>query len=342
MTSRPTRPPGRTNRLVAALAAVTLAAAACSSDDGNDRADAAPEDIELIVSVASFDVAVGSGQRLMAGVLAQDRSLLAFGQVTFQLGYLGDQAMGQATLSQAANASFRGIPGMEPEGASSQPTLLSDTSGAGVYVAHVDLDEPGFWGLRVVAELADGRELEGQTTFAVLAEPQVVTVGEDAPRTENPTIDDVEAGTVEAVALDSRAQGDDATVEDRHLHVTVIAESIAEGRPLVVVVSTPVYCMSRFCGPLTETLANTAQQFSDRADFVHLEVWENFDEQRLNPAAAEWIQTEDGGNEPWVFLVDEDGRIAARWDNVLDLRALENELDAMPAIPRADAFEDAP
>jgi hypothetical protein len=98
--------------------------------------------------------------------------------------------------------------------------------------------------------------------------------------------------------------------------------------------------MSRFCGPLTETIATTATQFSDRADFVHLEVWENFDEQQLNAAAAEWIQTEDGGNEPWVFLVDEDGRIAARWDNVLDLTALEKELDAMPAIPRSDALEE--
>ena len=340
MTRLPTRS-WRTSRLVAALAALVLAGVACSgSDEPAGPAEASEEAVELIVSVASFDLAVGDGQRLMAGVLAQDRSLLAFGNVTFQLGYLGDQAVGQTTLSQSANASFRPVPGMVPEGASSQPTLLSEASGAGVYIAHVDLDEPGFWGLRVVAELADGREVEGQTTFAVSPEPQIVTVGAEAPRTMNPTIEDVEAGTIEAVALDSRAQGDEPVIDDQHLHSTVIADSIDEGRPLVVVVSTPVYCMSRFCGPLTETIASTATQYSDRADFVHLEVWENFDEQHLNAAAAEWIQTEDGGNEPWVFLVDEDGRIAARWDNVLDLTALEKELDAMPAIARSDALEE--
>ena len=69
-------------------------------------------------------------------------------------------------------------------------------------------------------------------------------------------------------------------------------------------------------------------------------MWEEFDENRLNDAAAEWIQHEEGGNEPWVFLVDEDGRVAARWDNVLDVRALESELDALPAIPRADGLEE--
>ena len=81
-----------------------------------------------------------------------------------------------------------------------------------------------------------------------------------------------------------------------------------------------------------EVVSSLALDYEDRADFVMIEVWEDFDEQRLVPAAAEWIQTETGGNEPWVFLVGADGRVTARWDNVLDVAELIEELEALPVL----------
>jgi hypothetical protein len=335
------------NRLIGALAIVALALSACGG--GAEPADveppsavdgtAASESSELAVAVASFDLAVGEDQRLLTGLFTAERELLAHGQVTFQLGYLGDVADGQAELTQETTAGFLPIPGMEPDGDQDVPTLLGDRPGSGVYAGLVDLDAPGFWGLRVLAELADGRVLEGRTTFNVLPEAEVPGVGDEAPRSENLTLADVEAGRADPVALDSRAQGADPAVPDQHLHTTTIAASIEAGRPVVVIVATPVYCVSRFCGPLVETLSTTATRYGDRADFVHLEVWEDFESQQLNDAAAGWIQTSSGGNEPWVFLVGPDGRITARWDNVLDLAALETELEALPALPATDASE---
>jgi peroxiredoxin len=99
----------------------------------------------------------------------------------------------------------------------------------------------------------------------------------------------------------------------------------------VVVVSTPTYCVSQFCGPITETVEGLADEYGDVAEFVHLEVWEDFNENVLNDAAAAWIQTESGGGEPWTFLVGADGRIAARWDNVLDADELRDLLEELPA-----------
>jgi hypothetical protein len=55
-------------------------------------------------------------------------------------------------------------------------------------------------------------------------------------------------------------------------------------------------------------------------------VWRDFEARELNEAAAEWIQTEAGGNEPWVFLVDGDGIVQGRWDNVVDVEDLERRL----------------
>jgi hypothetical protein len=326
-------------RLVAALAALGLLLAGCGGETSPAQPDAADDDPEaaastqLSVAVASFDLHVRDDARLLAGLFTPERQLLAFGEVTFQLGYLGEEAGGQTELTQEATAAYLPIPGMEPEGSSDRPALLTDSSGNGVYAAEVDLDQPGNWGLRVVAELDDGRTLEGQAVFPVLAAAQVPDVGDAAPRSVNLTLDDVAAGAARPISLDSRAQDDDTPVDeipDPHLHEHTVAGSLDEERPVLVAVATPVYCVSRFCGPLTGVISDLAREYEDVVDTVHIEVWEDFDEQRLNPAAAEWIQTETGGNEPWVFLVGPDGTITHRWDNVLDVAELRAALEQLP------------
>jgi hypothetical protein len=327
-------------RALATLALVTLVVSCAGGDAGGDPAgadgDEAATGSELAVAVASFDLHVGDDVRLLAGLFTPERQLLAFGEVTYQLGYLGEEEGGEAPLTQEVTAGYLPIPGMEPSGDSDQPTLLTDTSGNGVYEGRVELDQPGNWGLRVLAELDDGRTLEGQAVFPVAATAAVPTVGDQAPRSVNLVLDDVAEGRARPVALDSRAQDDDTPVEDipdPHLHDRTVAASLDAGRPVLVSVATPVYCVSRFCGPLTAVISDLAIEYEEVVDTVQLEVWEDFDEQVLNQAAAEWIQTEAGGNEPWVFLVDGTGTIVARWDNVLDVEELRSRLDELPPLP---------
>jgi hypothetical protein len=331
-------------RATAALAAGTLLLAACASEtDGSDQeaaegsgdaseegSDAAAADTPLAVVIASYDVAAGEDRRLLAGVLTADATPIAFGEATFELGYLGDEPSGEAELLGTETARFLPVLGLEPEGEETeQATVLVGRAGTGVYEAFVDLEEPGFYGLRVSLELEDGTTRQGQATFSVLPEPQVHDVGDEAPRSENLTIADVEAGDAPAVAVDSRAQGEDAEVPDPHLHDSTIAGSLDAGTPVVAILSTPTYCVSTFCGPLTSELATVATEYEGVADFVHIEVWRDFEAQELNEAAQEWIQTESGGNEPWVFLVDGDGIIQGRWDNVLDIEDLRSRLEAL-------------
>jgi hypothetical protein len=331
-------------RATAALAAGTLLLTACASEqdgseqDGSegsgdaaeDGSDAAAADTPLAVVIASYDVAAGEDRRLLAGVLTADATPIAFGEATFELGYLGDEPSGEAELLGTETARFLPVLGLEPEvEETEQATVLVGEAGTGVYEAFVDLEEPGFYGLRVTLELEDGTTRQGQATFNVLPETQVHDVGDEAPRSQNLTIADVEAGDAPAVAVDSRAQGEDAEVPDPHLHDSTIAESLDAGTPVVAILSTPTYCVSTFCGPLTSELATVATEYEGVADFVHIEVWRDFDAQELNEAAAEWIQTESGGNEPWVFLVDGDGIIQGRWDNVLDIEDLRSRLEAL-------------
>ncbi|MFP4235158.1 MAG: hypothetical protein ACLFUG_09520 [Nitriliruptoraceae bacterium] len=295
-----------------------------------------PEPIELVVEPASFDLAAGEDQRLLVGLFTEELQLVAHGEVEVQLAYLGDGSEPSGEIEQVATATFVPVPGGDVPQDAEGPALVEDT-GTGVYATTVDLDRAGIWGVRVVGELADGTPIDGNRRFPVLEEHLVPAPGDEAPRVENATMADLEAGRVEAVELDSRAQAANAEVAYPHLHQHTVAGSIEAGRPVVVAVATPVYCRTRFCGPLTDVIAELASTYDDRADFIHLEVWEDFDTQTLNEAAAAFIQTETGGNEPWVFLIGADGRIVERWDNILDLDALTAELEQLPELPSREA-----
>ena len=329
---RPERPrtaPIRPWLLTLALTlALTLVLPACTTPP-----DASAPPVELAVAPASFDVAVGPAERLILAVFTTDRERVVGGTVTVRLAHLGDEPGGTAVPGDPVTATWLPVPGLDVPRPTGGPDVVAGGILSGAYRAVVALDRPGFWGVVVETTLGDGRRAEGRAVLRVLAAPEVPAVGDPAPRVANLTGADVAAGRGPAAALDSRLRTAAERDPAARLHTVRIVEALDAGRPFVVVVATPVFCQSLVCGPLTDHLAAVAERFADRADFIHLEVWEDFEAQRLNAAAAAWIQTAGGGNEPWVFLVGSDGRIAARWDNLLDTAELEALLSALPRLP---------
>src|SRR3546814_4517134 len=82
---------------------------------------------------------------------------------------------------------------------------------------------------------------------------------------------------------------EDGSGPDPELHQLTVADAVATGRLTMVVVSTPVFCVSRFCGPITDSVQELAAPYGDRANFVHIEVWRDFERNKLNRGAAERI-----------------------------------------------------
>jgi len=325
-----------TPRSLSLLLALALALTACGRDDTDGAAPVdGPVTQGLALAIASFDLAIGPSERLLVAVFTDERERVAGGEVTFRLVHLGDQPSGQADPGPPIAATFLPIPGLDVPQPAQGPTVVGTDLLTGVYRADVPFDAPGFWGLLVEATMSDGRVLGGQTVLRVLPAPQVVGVGDPAPLAVNIVREDVDAGRAPASALDSRLRSADERDPAASLHAVRIPDAIAAGRPVVVAIATPVYCVSLVCGPLTDFLVDVAARFDDRADFVHIEVWEDFEQQRLNPAAAAWIQTETGGNEPWLFVVGADGTIVARWDNVIDAAALTELLSSLPVLAGA-------
>jgi hypothetical protein len=310
--------------LAAAVAAATLAA--CTGTGGPLRPDPGGE---LVAQVVSYDLSVGTPARLLIGLGTGRNLYISGGTVDVSLSFLGEEeATGRPQRVGEETASFLPLPGSEGPFPGT-PTAAPASSARGVYVVEdLTFDRPGFYEATVTAELEGGART-GTSAFQVYPEPRYPAVGDRAPRTENLTMDSVRAEEAPPEAVDSRAVTG-GRIPDPDLHDATIADAIRAGRPALVVLATPVYCVSRFCGPVTDVVEDLEKEYGDRAEFVHVEIWRDFQGQVINRAAAEWLLREGELLEPWVYLIGADGRIEARWDNVATRQEIEPYLRRLP------------
>jgi hypothetical protein len=312
-----------------ALATALLLLTACggSGSDGADAPDR-PSPDDIVAQVASYDLAVGPPGRLLVGVQTGDQRFVVYGTVTFRLAYLGNKDAPQAgTLGSPLTANFLAIPGTTvPSPPPSEPRAVNPSEARGVYAAQAGFDKAGFWQVEVAAEVS-GAERRAVAAFEVKERHAIPAVGEPALPTENLTLSSADAPRA---ALDSQAASGE--IPDPHLHQTTIAAALAANRPAVVVFATPVYCQSQFCGPVTDMVAELARTYGDRASFIHIEIWRDFQNQTVNKAAADWLYRNNDLNEPWVFVIGSDGRITARFDNIATAGELRPLLETLPVI----------
>ena len=186
----------------------------------------------------------------------------------------------------------------------------------GIYVVDaVVLPEPGIW-IADFAVLAEGNlspEIE-EAGFRVLAEANAPTVGSRVPATANLTIN-----YAPFVDLSSRR------VETDELHNVSVAEARDSGEPFVVVFASPQFCVSAMCGPVVEVMDDAREALGGAVEFIHIEPWDlaaarEQGQLSASPEALEWHLP----TEPWVFVVDREGRVAMRIEGL----ATEDEIVA--------------
>ena len=311
-------------KVLASMVLVVLVACGGNGDEPPAEPEGQLEGEELVVQAASYDLAAGEEQRFIAGVLTQDQLFVSHGEVELEFFYLGtEEEEGTAEEGPTAVGEFLPI-----EGKPGQPGPIAGpaSSGRGVYGAEVTFDRAGYWAVELTAEI-DGETRGGRAVFEVSDEHRFPAPGDKAPKTRNRTLD----SDVPPAAIDSRAQDGEA-IPDEGLHEMTIAESIERGEPTVVVFATPVYCVSQFCGPVTDMVEDLSKEYSDRANFIHIEIWFDFQDQAVNKAAAEWLLVDKDLVEPWVYLIDGDGTIVESWDNVATRAEVESALKELPKL----------
>ena len=187
-------------------------------------------------------------------------------------------------------------------------------------------DQAGMWRVMVTAEI-DGVGRQLTASFPVAEESAIPAPGDTAPRTENLTIE----SKVRKGAIDSRADAL-GEVPDPELHRWTVADAIGEGRPTLVLIGTPAYCSSRLCGPEVDELQRLADAYPDRAVYIHIEVWKNYNAQPqvINEGAAEWLLRDGDMTEPWLYLIGADGIIVDRWGSLFDSTEVAAALEALP------------
>lgn len=317
------------------MVAVLVGVAACGSPqssvgqhhEGDEIPNVGPD--ELAVAVPGFDLAVGEPQRFVVGLFTAGRTDIGYGVVSLRFRWVGDgTSVEDGEFGESITAEFRLLPGTASGPAPQTPTVLAPDQGRGVYVAEASFDRAGFWQVAVDADIAGTDGDAGIGAFDVLTDHAVPAVGDLAMASDNATLDSADADA-DAASLDSRADTL-AEIPDPLLHERSINDVLGDHRPAAVVFSTPTYCLSRFCGPVTDMVSDLAGVYGDRAEFIHVEIWKDFDEQELSPVARDWLYRDGNLQEPWVFLIGADGRILARWDNVLIRDDLEAALRLLP------------
>lgn len=314
-------------RFTSAVLVVGMLAAACGSDGGSEGASGASGGSGLTAITASVDLYTEDPQRVAFGLVMPDNNLVSFGTVDVAFSLVGTAAeASEPKPGPTTTASF--VPVFGTPDRSSGPVVTSPSKGRGVYEAtDVVFDTAGFWVADITADIEGLGAQKAATTFAVLEQPQLPAPGDKAMPTRNLTVDS--KGVPEA-AIDSRA-AESGEIPDPELHATTIADAIRRGRPAVVVFATPVYCVSRFCGPVTNMVEKLARRYEDRAVFIHVEIWKDFQNQKVNGAATEWLRTPDGNiTEPWLFLIRADGTISDRWSAMWSEQDVAKQLDRLP------------
>jgi hypothetical protein len=262
------------------------------------------------------------GRNRFAFGLLKDGSLLTARRATVSLYDIGGDDAQLVSVVSALYHPLEVIEGdrhvhMHPDG--TRHLHDSGTDVRGIYVAHVTLPRAGAWGVEISVEHAPGVVEAARLSVAALPQPRAPLPGTAAPRSRNLVASDVS----DLRLIDS------SEPPDPRLHQTRIADAIRQGRPQLIVFATPKYCTSRVCGPVLDVVRTLIPTWGDRVAFVHEEVWQAGGMQRLSPTMEEWNLH----SEPWIFIVDGDGVIRARFEGLTTRRELEVALRQTLRLP---------
>jgi hypothetical protein len=179
----------------------------------------------------------------------------------------------------------------------------------------------GKWGVVVQARLPDGSSSAASIGFEVIADSPTLKIGQKVPSIKTQTAADVDNNLK---ALTSAAQPNPA------FYQTSLSQAITNGKPTVLLLSTPAFCVSRLCGPAYDTTSALQSRYGDKLNFVSAEVYTGLP----NPAATNFqlspIMSALGlKTEPWLFLIDKDGAVAYRFEGLFTTDEVDGHIQAL-------------
>ena len=195
----------------------------------------------------------------------------------------------------------------------------------GSYVTEINFDRPGPWRLDISLGHED-RVVNTQAKVEVVEGGPVPVIGSVPPLSRNKTLDSV--GPVEKLTTHF--------TPDPELYQSTIEEAAVSGKPTVVVFASPAFCTSPTCGPQTDALSSLKDANPGRANFIHVEIYDNPDEiqgdlskARLSQPVLDWgiSDVPNWFNESWTFVLDTRGIVSHRYEGFASVEELQQALD---------------
>lgn len=194
-------------------------------------------------------------------------------------------------------------------------TVSSDPDSAkAIYVADIDFEGTGEY--RLLAMLKDRETGEVRTALVssieVGADNDVPDPGDKAPLINTPTVES--EGDISAI---------DTRVPHSTMHDTDFADVLGE-KPVVLLFATPALCTSRVCGPVVDVAEQLKAEVGDDAAFIYMEVYNDNDPRKgIRPQLETYgLQTE-----PWLFVIDEKGKVSTRIEGAYSVNELTQALE---------------
>ena len=249
------------------------------------------------LTLSSSDFAVGPN-RLGFLIVRQNGKLVQSPRATVWVGTEG--------ASKPARTEAELVP-LEPHSHPPGSAPHDHLDATDLYVTHVDLPATGrYW----VVVTPEGEDIQGVGSIEVSSESATPALGAKAPHSDNPTLADAPA---EAITT--------ARPPDTELLRDSIAGALDAHEPFVVVFATPKYCESRTCGPTVETVDAVRRDLaSSPVRWIHVEIYEDNDPAK---GTNEWVKQWNLPSEPWVFVVDGEGVIRAKFEGAVSKDELE-------------------
>jgi hypothetical protein len=154
-----------------------------------------------------------------------------------------------------------------------------------------------------------GRDMTSQLQVFTQSEVVSPVVGQQLPSAPTPTVD-------------ARLDVDPicTLVPECPFHSVDLTDALGQGKPIVLLVATPAYCQTAFCGP---TLGNLIDIADGRDDLtvIHSEVYKNPKSAKGDLAAAPLAPLPEKYGlllEPVLYVTDGTGVITTRADAMID------------------------
>jgi hypothetical protein len=200
----------------------------------------------------------------------------------------------------------------------SRQTASDPDAARSIYTAQIPFDKPGKYEVLGIARL--GGKLVPATTpmpgveVKKKAGDPIPAVGTRPPRIHTPTEADV-GGDVASI---------DTRLPPSSMHDDDFADVLGK-KPVVLLFATPQLCQSRVCGPVVDVAEQVKASAGDDVAFIHMEVYrDNRIDKGIRPQMAAFNLR----SEPWLFVFDRSGKVAARIEGAYSDRELEQAISA--------------